>query len=59
MFLVVVVADNLHVIDTEGHFDSFVWWGEETQGVKGEFKFWTDANEDAAFRFDAIFPAKL
>lgn len=59
VFLIVMVADNLHLIETEGHFNSFVRWVEETQGVKGKFKFWTDANEDAAFRFDAIFPAEL
>lgn len=54
-----MVADNLHLIETEGHFNSLVRWGEETQGVKSKFKFWTDTNEDAAFRFDAIFPAEL
>lgn len=59
MFLIVVVTDNLHVVQTELHFNALIWRGEETKGVKGELKLRTDADEDAAFRLYAVLPAEL
>lgn len=59
MLLVVVVTDNIHLIDTEEHFDTLIGWDQETQGIKGKLKFRTDTNEDAAFGFNTILPTEL
>lgn len=59
MLLVVVVAHNLYVVETKLDFDPFIGRAEETQSVEGEFKLGTDADEDAAFGFDAILPTEL
>lgn len=59
VLLVVVVANNLHIVETELDFDTFIGRGEETQSVEGKLKLRTDANEDAAFGFYTILPAEL
>lgn len=59
MLLVVVVANNLHVVETELDFDALVGWGEETQGVEGELELGADADEDASLGLYAVLPAEL
>lgn len=59
VLLVVVVANNLHVVETELDFDTLVGRGEETEGVEGELKLGTDADEDAALGLYAVLPAEL
>lgn len=59
MLLVVVVANNLHIIETELDFDTLVGRGEETESVEGELELGTDANEDAALGLYAVLPAEL
>lgn len=59
VLLVVVVANNLHVVETELDFDALVGWGEETQGVEGELELGADADEDASLRLYAVLPAEL
>lgn len=59
VLLVIVVADNLHIIKVEGHPDAFVWRGKETQGIQGKLKLWADTDENAPFGLDPILPAEL
>lgn len=59
MLLVVVVADNLHMVETEVDSDALVGRRQETQCVEGELELGTDANEDAALRLGTILPAEL
>lgn len=59
MLLVVVVANNLHVIQTELDFDAFIRRGEETESVEGELELGTDSDEDAALGLYTVLPAKL
>lgn len=59
VLLVVVVANNLHVVETELDFDALVGWGEETQGVEGELELGADADEDAPLGLYAVLPAEL
>ena len=59
MLLVVVVANNLHVVETELDFDALVGRGEETEGVEGELELGTDADEDAALGLYTVLPAEL
>lgn len=59
VLLVVVVANNLHIVQTELDFDAFVGRDEETQGVEGELKLGADPNEDAALGLYAVLPAEL
>lgn len=59
VLLVVVVADNLHVVETEVDSDTLVGRRQETQCVEGELKLRTDANEDAALGLGTILPAEL
>lgn len=59
MLLVVVVANDLHMVQTELDFDALVGRGEETEGVEGELELGADANEDASLGLDAVLPAEL
>lgn len=59
MLLVVVVANNLHVVQTELDFDAFIRRGEETESVEGELELRTDSDEDAALGLYTVLPAKL
>lgn len=59
MLLVVVVTNNLHVIQAELDFDALIGRAEETEGVEGELKLRTDADEDAPLGLDSILPAEL
>ncbi len=59
MLLVVVMANNLHIIKTELDFDTLVGRGEETQSVEGKLELGTDADKDAALGLYAILPAEL
>lgn len=59
MLLIVVVANNLHVIKTELDFDTLIRGVEETESVEGKLKLGTDSNEDASLRLYTILPAKL
>lgn len=59
VLLVVVVANNLHIVETELNFDTLVGRGEETEGVEGELELWTDADEDAALGLYTVLPAEL
>lgn len=59
VLLVVVVANYLHVVETELDFDTLVGRVEETEGVEGELELGTDADEDAALGLYAVLPAEL
>lgn len=59
VLLVVVVANNLHVIKTELDSDTLVGWGEEAEGVEGKLKLRADTNEDASLGLYAVLPAEL
>lgn len=59
VLLVVVVANNLHVVKTELDFDTLVGWGEETEGVEGKLELGADTDEDASLRLYAVLPAEL
>lgn len=59
MLLVVVVADNLHMVETEVDSNTLIRRRQETQCVEGKLKLWTDTNEDAALGLGAILPAEL
>lgn len=59
VLLVVVVANNLHLVDTEMDSDTLIGWGEETESVEGELELGTDADEDAALGLYTILPAEL
>lgn len=54
-----MVANNLHVVETELDFDTLIGWGEETQGVEGELELGADADEDASLGLYAVLPAEL
>lgn len=59
VLLVVVVANDLHMVQTELDFDALVGRGEETEGVEGELELGADADEDASLGLDAVLPAEL
>lgn len=59
VLLVVVVANDLHVVQTELDFDAFVGGDEETESVESKLKLGTDSDEDAAFGLYAVLPAEL
>lgn len=59
VLLIVVVANNLHIVETELDFDTLVGWGKETQSVEGKLKLRTDTDEDAALGLYAVLPAEL
>ena len=59
VLLVVVVANNLHLVETELDFDTLIGWGEETESVEGELELGTDANEDAALGLYTVLPTEL
>lgn len=59
VLLVVVVANDLHVVETELDSDAFVGRGEETEGVEGQLELGADADEDAPLGFNAVLPAEL
>lgn len=59
VLLIVVVANDLHVVETELDFDALVARGEETESVKGELELGADANEDASLGLYAVLPAEL
>lgn len=59
MLLVVVVADDLHVVETELDSDALIGRRQETQRVKGELELGADADEDAALGLGAVLPAEL
>lgn len=59
MLLVVVVADNLHMVETEVDSDALIRRRQETQRVEGKLKLRTNANEDAALGLGTILPAEL
>lgn len=59
VLLVVVVANNVHMVETELDFDTLVGRGEETKSVEGKLKLGADTDEDASLGFDAILPAEL
>lgn len=59
MLLVVVVANNLHMVETELDFDALVGRGEETECVEGELELGADADEDASLGLYAVLPAEL
>ena len=59
MLLVVVDADDLHVVQAELNLDALVWGAQETEGVEGELKLRTDPDEDAALGLEAFLPAEL
>lgn len=59
VLLVVVVADDLHMVETEVDSDALVGRRQETQSVEGELKLRTDANEDATLGLSTILPAEL
>lgn len=59
VFLVVVVANNLHVVVTELDFDTLVGRGEETESVECKLELRTDADEDAALGLYTVLPAEL
>lgn len=59
VLLVVVVANDLHVVEAELDFDTLVGRGEETEGVEGELELGADADEDAALGLYAVLPAEL
>lgn len=59
MLLVVVVANNLHVVKTELDSDTLVGWGEETKGVEGKLELGADTDEDASLGLYAVLPAEL
>lgn len=54
-----MVANDLHVVETELDFDALVGWGEETQSVEGELELGADADEDASLGLYAVLPAEL
>ena len=59
VLLVVVVANDLHIVQTELDFDALIGRGEETEGVEGELELGTDADEDAALGLYTVLPAEL
>lgn len=59
VLLIVVVANDLHVVETELDFDALVARGEETESVKGELELGADAYEDASLGLYAVLPAEL
>lgn len=59
VLLVVVVANDLHVVGTELDLDPLVGRGEEAERVEGELKLGTDADEDAALGLYTVLPAEL
>lgn len=59
VLLVVVVANNLHVVKTELDSDTLVGWGEETEGVEGKLELGADTDEDASLGLYAVLPAEL
>lgn len=59
MLLVVVVANNLHIVHTELDFDTLIGRGKETQSVESKLELWTDTDEDAALGLYTILPAEL
>lgn len=59
VFLIVVVANNLHIVQTELDFDALVGRDKETESVKGKLEFRADPNEDAALGLYSILPAEL
>lgn len=59
VLLVVVVADDLHRVETEVDSDTLIGRRQETQRVEGKLKLGTDANEDAALGLGTILPAEL
>lgn len=59
VFLVVVVANNLHIVQTELDFNALVGRDEETESVESELELRADPNEDAALGLNAVLPAEL
>jgi len=59
VLLVIVVANDLHVVQTELDLDVLVGRAQETQGVQRKLKLGADAHEDAALGLDAVLPAEL
>lgn len=59
VLLVVVVANNLHMVETELDFDTFVGRVEETESVEGELELGADTDEDASLGLYAVLPAEL
>lgn len=59
VLLVVVMANNLHIVETELDFDPLIGWGQKTEGVQGKLKLWTDTHEDAALCLNPFLPAEL
>ena len=59
VLLVVVDADNLHVVQAELNLDTLVGGAQEAEGVEGELKLRTDPDEDAALGLESFLPAEL
>jgi len=59
VLLVVVVANDLHVVGAELDLDALVGRAEEAERVEGELELGAHAHEDAALRLDAVLPAEL
>lgn len=59
VLLVVVVANNLHIVQTELDFDTLVGRDEETESVESKLELRTDSNEDAALGLYTVLPAEL
>lgn len=59
VLLVVVVADDLHMVETELDSDALIWRRQETQRVEGKLELRADADEDATLGLGAVLPAEL
>lgn len=59
VLLVVVVANNLHLVEAELDSDTLVGRAEETESVEGKLEFRTDADEDASLGLYTVLPAEL
>lgn len=59
VFLVVVMAHNLHIVETERQSNTLVRGSDEAQCVQGKLKLRAHTNKDAAFGLYPVLPAEL